>query len=144
MKRREFITLLGGAVAWPLPAIAQQKPKLPTIGFLTTASVENQRVAAFAHRLRELRWIEGRTAGIKLRWAEGRSERAAEIVAEFVRQKVDVIVFRGTVSVLAAKQATSVVIPIVFAEGDPVGTGFVVSLAPPGGNVTGLPFQQAD
>jgi putative tryptophan/tyrosine transport system substrate-binding protein len=146
MKRREFITLLGGAVAWPLPAIAQQTPKLPTIGFLspTTASVENQRVAAFAHRLRELGWIEGRTAGIKLRWAEGRSERAAEIVAEFVRQKVDVIVFRGTVSVLAAKQATSVVIPIVFAEGDPVGTGFVVSLAPPGGNVTGLPFQQAD
>ena len=106
--------------------------------------VENQRVAAFVDRLRELGWIEGRTAGIKVRWAEGRSERAAEIVAEFVRQKVDVIVSRGAVSVLAAKQAASVVIPIVFAEGDPVGTGFVVSRAPPGGNVTGLSLQQTD
>jgi putative ABC transport system substrate-binding protein len=145
MKRREFITLLGGAVTWPLPASAQQTPKLPTIGFLspTTASVENQRVAAFVHRLRELGWIEGRTVGIKVRWAEGDSEHAAEIVVEFVRQKVDVIVSRGTVSVLAAKQATSV-IPIVFAGGDPVGTGFVVSLAPSGGNVTGLSFQQTD
>src|SRR6266478_8106713 len=145
MKRREFITLLGGAVAWPLPASAQQTPKLPTIGFLspTTASVENQRVAAFVHRLRELGWIEGRTVAIKVRWAEGRSERAAEIVAEFVRQKVDVIVSRGTLSVLAAKQATSV-IPIVFAGGDPVGTGLVVRLARPGGNVTGLSLQQSD
>jgi putative tryptophan/tyrosine transport system substrate-binding protein len=95
------------------------------------------------HRLRELGWIEGRTVGIKVRWAEGGSERAAEIVAEFVRQKVDVIVFRGSVSVLAAKQATSV-IPIVFAGGDPVGTGFVVSLAPPDGNVTGVSLQQTD
>jgi putative ABC transport system substrate-binding protein len=145
MKRREFITLLGGAVAWPLRASAQQTPKLP-IGFSspTTALVENQRVAAFVHRLRELGWIEGRTAGIKVRWAEGRSERAAEIVAEFVRQNVDVIVSRGAVSVLAAKQAASVVLPIVFAEGDPVGTGFVVSLAPPGGNITGLSFHQTD
>jgi putative ABC transport system substrate-binding protein len=136
MKRRDFITLLGGAVAWPLRASAQQTPKLPIIGFSspTTALVENQWVAAFVHRLRELGWIEGRTAGIKVRWAEGRSERAAEIVAEFVRQKVDVIVSSGAVSVLAAKQAASVVIPIVFAEGDPVGTGFVVSLAPPGGH----------
>ena len=146
MKRREFITLLGGAVAWPLPASALPTPKLPTIGFLspTTASVENQRVAAFVHRLRELGWIEGRTAGIKLRWAEGRSERAAEFVVEFDRQKVDFIVSRTTVSVPAAKQATSVVMPIVFAEGDPVGTGFVVCLAPPGGNVTGLPFPQTN
>jgi putative tryptophan/tyrosine transport system substrate-binding protein len=145
MKRREFITLLGGAVAWPLPASALQTSKLPTIGFLspTTASVENQRVAAFVHRLRELGWIEGRTTGIKLRWVEGGSERTAEIVVEFARQKVDFIVSGGTVSVLGAKQATSVVIPIVFAEGDPVGNGFVVCLAP-GGNVTGLPFQQTD
>jgi putative tryptophan/tyrosine transport system substrate-binding protein len=147
MKRREFITLLvGGAAAWPLAAHAQQTPKLPTIGLLssTTASVENQRVAAFVRQLRELGWIEARTVAIKLRWAEGRSERAAEIVAEFVRQKVDVIVSTGTVSVLAAKQATSV-IPLVFAgAGDGVGTGFVVSLARPGGNVTGLSLQQTD
>jgi putative tryptophan/tyrosine transport system substrate-binding protein len=141
MKRREFITLLGGAVAWPLPASALPTPKLPTIGFLspTTASVENHRVAAFVHRLRELGWIEGRTAGIKLRWAEGRTERAAEFVVEFDRQKVDFIVSGTTVSVLAAKQATSAVMPIVFAEGDPVGTGFVVCLAPPD-----LPFPQTN
>jgi len=145
LRRREFITLVGGAVAWPLAASGQQTPKLPTIGFLspTTASVENQRVAAFVQWLRELGWIEGRTVAIRVRWAEGRSERAAEIVAEFVRQKVDVIVSRGTVSVLAAKQATSV-IPIVFAGAGDVGTGFVVSLARPGGNVTSLLLQQSD
>jgi putative tryptophan/tyrosine transport system substrate-binding protein len=143
MKRREFITLLGGAVAWPLPASAQQTPKLPTIGFLSpmVASVENQRVAAFVQRLHELGWIDGRTVAIKVRWAEGRSERAADIVAEFVRQKVDVIVSRGTVSVLAAKQ----VIPIVLAgAGDPVSTGLVVSFAQAGGNGTGLSLQQSD
>jgi putative ABC transport system substrate-binding protein len=146
MKRREFITLLGGAAAaWPLAARAQQTPRLPTIGFLnpTTASVANQRVAAFVQRLRAVGWIEGRAAAIKVRWAEGRSERAAAIVAEFVRQKVDVIVLRGTASVLAAKQATSV-IPIVFAGGDPVGTGLVVSLARPGDDVTGVSLQQTD
>src|SRR5260370_21019682 len=141
MKRREFITLLGGAVAWPLPASAQQTSKLPTIGFLSPmrASVENQRVAAFVQRLRAAGWIEGCSVAIKVRRAEGRTERAADIVAEFVQQKVDVIVSTGTVSVLAAKQATPV-IPIVFAGGDPVGTGFVVM----GGNVRGLYFQQAD
>jgi len=141
MKRREFITLLGGAVAWPFLASAQQTPGLPSIGSSRplTASVENQRVAALVQRLRELGWVEGRTVAIKVRWADGRSERTAEIVAEFVQQKVDVIVSRGTVSVLAAKQATPV-IPIVFAGGDPVGTGFVVM----GGSVTGLSFQQTD
>ena len=121
MRRREFITLLGSAAAaWPLAARAQQTRKLPTIGFLSpmTASVENQRVAAFVQRLRAAGWIEGRSVAIKVRWADGRSERAAEIVAEFVRQKVDVIVSRGTVSVLAAKQATPV-IPIIFAGGGP-------------------------
>ena len=143
VKRREFITLVGSAVAWPLAASAQQTPKLPTIGFSspTKGSVENQRVAAFVQRLRELGWIDGRTVAIKVRWAEGRSERAADIVAEFVRQKVDVIVSRGSVSVLAAKQ----VIPIVLAgAGDPVSTGLVVSLARPDGNVTGLSLQQTD
>src|SRR5499433_4358414 len=141
MKRREFIALLGSAVAWPPAASAQQMPRLPTIGSPSpmTASVENLRVAAFVQRLRELGWIEGRAFAIKIRWAEGCNERAAEIVAEFVRQKVDVIVSRGSVSVLAAKQATPV-IPIVFAGGDPVGTGFVVM----GGSVTGLSFQQTD
>ena len=95
-------------------------------------------------RLRELGWIEGRNVAIEYRWAEGRSERFAEIAAEFVRLKVDVIVTTGTAAVLAAKQATSV-IPIVFAmAGDPVGTGLVASLARPGGNVTGLSIQPTD
>jgi putative ABC transport system substrate-binding protein len=148
MKRREFITLLGGAAAaWPLAARTQQPGKLPTIGLLgsTTLSVESQRVAAFVQRLRELGWTEGRTIAIEDRWAEGRNERFAEIAAEFVRLKVDVIVTQGTASVLAAKQATSV-IPIVFATagGDPVGNNLIASLAHPGGNVTGLTNQQTD
>jgi putative ABC transport system substrate-binding protein len=95
-------------------------------------------------RLRELGWIEGRTVAVEVRWAEGRNERFAEIAAEFVRLKVDVIVTAGTAAVVTAKQATSV-IPIVFAvAGDPVGTGLVASLARPGGNVTGLSNQSAD
>jgi putative ABC transport system substrate-binding protein len=147
LKRREFITLLGGtAVAWPLAARAQQPTKLPTIGLWgpTTSSVASQRVAPFVQRLRELGWIEGRTVAIEVRWAEGRNERAAEIAAELVRLKVDVIVAQGTPAVIAAKQATSV-IPIVFAAvGDPVGSGLVASLSRPGGNVTGLSTQQTD
>jgi putative ABC transport system substrate-binding protein len=147
MKRRAFITLLGGAAAWPIAARGQRAGKLPVIGFLdgATPSVETQRVAAFVQRLRELGWIEGRTVAIEYRWAEGRNERYAEIAAEFVRLKVDVMVTgAGTPGALAAKQATSV-IPIVFAAtGDPVGTGVVASLARPGGNVTGLSWQQVD
>jgi len=147
MKRREFITLLGGAAAaCPFAARAQQTPGLPSIGFSRplAASVENQRVAAFVQRLRELGWVEGRTVAIKVRWAEERSERTAEIVAEFVGEKVDVIVAAGTATALAAEQGTSVV-PIVLAgAGDPVSTGFVVRLARPGGDVAGLSLQQSD
>jgi len=146
LRRREFITLLGGAVAWPLAARAQQRGKTPAIGFLgsSTPSVAGQRVAAFVRRLHELNWIESRTIAIEYRWAEGRSERAAEIAAEFVRLRVDVIVTDGTAAVLAAKQATSI-IPIVFpVVADPVGNGLVASLARPGGNVTGLSNQSTD
>jgi putative ABC transport system substrate-binding protein len=145
MRRREFITGLGGAATFPLAARAQQPGKLPTIGFMGagTASTWSHWVAAFVQRLRELGWIEGRTVAIDVRWAEGRSERFAEIAAEFVRLKVDVIVTSGA-AVTAAKQATSV-IPIVFVlAGDPVGAGYVASLARPGGNVTGLSNQSAD
>jgi putative tryptophan/tyrosine transport system substrate-binding protein len=144
--RREFITLLGGAAAtWPSAARAQQAGKLPTIGFLgaSTASAQSQWLAAFVQRLRELGWIDGRTVGIEVRWAEGRPERFAEIAAEFVRLKVDIIVTVGG-AVLAAKQATSV-IPIVFGSAtDPLGGGLVASLARPGGNVTGLSAQAPD
>src|SRR5215510_6513427 len=128
------MTLLGGAAAWPLATRAQQAANLPIIGFLgsTSASHQSQWVTAFGQRLRELGWIDGRTARIEVRWAEGRPERFAEIAAEFVRLKVDVIVTVGG-AVLAAKQATSV-IPIVFgAASDPLGMGLVASLARPGG-----------
>src|SRR5262245_58124823 len=146
MRRRAFISLLGGAAAWPLAARAQQPGKLPTIGYLGsgTPATQGQWVAAFVQRLRELGWIEGRSIAIEYRWAEGRTDRAAEIAAEFVRRNVDVIVTSATAVIVAAMQATSV-IPIVFAAaGDPVGTGLVASLARPGGNVTGLSIQQTD
>ena len=147
IRRRDFITLLGGAAAgWPTRARAEQPGKLPTIGFLgiTTPSIDSQRVAAFVQRLRELAWIDGRNLAIEYRWAEGRNERYADIAAEFVRLKVDVIVTSATPPTLAAKQATAV-IPIVFAVvSDPVGTGLVASLARPGGNVTGLANQMSD
>jgi ABC-type uncharacterized transport system substrate-binding protein len=143
VRRRQFITLLGAAAVWPLAARAQQR--LPTIGFLgsSTPSAWSQYVAAFAQRLREHSWIEGRTVAIEYRWAEGRNERYAEIAAEFVRLKADVIVTSGG-AVVAVKQATSI-IPIVFAvANDPLGTGLVASLARPGGNVTGLSNQASD
>jgi putative ABC transport system substrate-binding protein len=146
MRRREFITLLGGAaVSWPLAAHAQRgKPALMGLLGSGTAAAQSEWTAAFVQRLRELGWSEGRNLTIEYRWAEGRSERFAEIAAEFVRLKVDVIVTHNTLPPLAAKQATSV-IPIVFATaGDPVATGIVESLARPGGNVTGLSSQHPD
>jgi ABC-type uncharacterized transport system substrate-binding protein len=146
IRRRAFVTLLGGAVAWPLAARAQQRAKPPTIGVLgaNSASQQNQWTAAFLQRLRELGWIEGRTFAIEYRWAEGSNERAAELAAELVRLKVDVIVTSGTPIVLAAKQATALV-PIVFATAaDPLGAGLVASLARPGGNVTGLSLQSTE
>src|SRR5215469_1330951 len=146
MKRREFITLLGGAAAAsPLAARAQQPSKLPMIGVIGggTPSTHGRWIAGFVQRLRELGWIEDRTVAIEIRWAEGRNERYTEIAAEFVRRKVDVILTSGA-AVPAAKQATSV-IPIVFAVvDDPVGMGLVASLARPGGNVTGLSIQSTD
>jgi putative ABC transport system substrate-binding protein len=140
MKRREFISLLGGAAAWPLAARAQQAGRQAAdhrvFGRHTSFGPEDM-TDAFVQRLRERGWVEGRTIAIEYRWAEGRSERFAENAAEFVRLKVDVIVTTGA-AVPALKQATAV-IPIVFAiDGDPVGRGLVASLARPGGNVTGL------
>jgi putative tryptophan/tyrosine transport system substrate-binding protein len=143
MRRREFITLIGGAAA-TLPLAARAQDKRPTIGFLGADAVGwRQWTDAFATRLRELGWIGGRTIAIEYRWSEGRPERVAEIAAEFVRLKVDVIVTYGG-AVATVKQATAV-IPIVFAiAGDPVGSGFVESLARPGGNITGMSLQQHD
>jgi ABC-type uncharacterized transport system substrate-binding protein len=147
MKRRAFIALLGGTAAFsPFAARAQQRNRPPTIGFLgaTSSATANQWVSAFVARLRELGWVEGRTVTIEYRWAEAHSERYAEIAAELVDHKVDVIVTWASAPVLAAKHATAVV-PIVFAaQMDPVGAGVVASLARPGGNVTGLSLQQTD
>jgi putative ABC transport system substrate-binding protein len=145
MRRREFLGVLGGAAAWPLAARAQQ-PGKPIVGFLgdSTALGESERVAAFARRLHDLGWIEGRTIAIEYRWADGRSERLAEIATEFSRLKVDVIVTGGTPAVMAAKQAAPIV-PIVFAAaGDPVASGLVTTLARPGGNITGLSVLAVD
>jgi putative ABC transport system substrate-binding protein len=141
MKRREFLGALSGAAAWPVLAQAPQAGKLPTIGFLgANASAFSPWTAAFVSRLRELGWIDGRTVAIEYRWSEGRTERYAEIAAEFVRLKVDVIVTVGS-AVPTVRQATAA-IPIVFAVAiDPVGSGLVASLAKPGGNITGLSLQ---
>jgi putative ABC transport system substrate-binding protein len=147
VKRRDFITLLGGAAAaWPLAARAQQPGKLPTIGFLgaTTRLGASQWVAAFVQRLRELGRIEGRNLAIEYRWTEGHDERLAEIAAEFVRLKVDVIVTHSAAPVFAAKEATSTIPIVIGVAADPVGTGLVASLARPGGNVTGLSTQYTD
>src|SRR5262245_42255732 len=147
LRRRDFVTLLGGAAAvGPLAAYAQPTGKPPTIGFFgsSTAATMGPWVAALVQRLRELGWVENRTVAIVYRWAEGLSERHGEIAAELVRLKVDVIVTGGTPTATAAKAATAD-IPIVFALGaNPVGTELVASLARPGANVTGLSLQSTE
>ena len=148
MRRREFITLLGGAAAAGRSRRGAQQPagKLPTIGFLGSgsASAGHPWATAFVQRLRELGWIEGRTVAIEYRWADGRIERVADIAADFVRLNVAVIVTYSNTAAGATKRAVAD-IPIVFAAaGDPVGTGLVASLARPGGNITGLSIQQTD
>jgi putative tryptophan/tyrosine transport system substrate-binding protein len=145
LKRRQFITLLGGAaVGWPLTARAQQPGKVPTIGVLgPDPSLWRSWTDTFLGRLRELGWIEGRTVAIEYRWSEGHPERYAELAADLVRLKVDLILTNASAAA-TVKQATSV-IPIVFVNsGDPVAGGLVASLARPGGNVTGLSNQQID
>ena len=136
MKRREFITLLGGAaVACPIAARAQRTEKLPIVGILgtSTPAAWSQWVAAFVQRMRELGWTEGRTIAFEYRWGEGSGERYFEIAAEFARLKVDVIVTTGNATAEAKQAAPST--PIVFAvANDPVGTGLVANLARPGGN----------
>ena len=144
--RREFIALVGSAAAaWPVVARAQQPATLPTIGFLGTGSRSSwgSWTDAFVERLRELGWIEGRTVAIEYRWAEGHRKRFAEIAAEFVQLKVDVIVTSGAAGI-EAKRATSTIPIVLGVANDPVGEGLVTSLARPGGNVTGLSLQASD
>ena len=144
MQRREFITFIGGVTAaWPLAARAQQPAKQPLIGMLVpgTRATNGQWFAALVDRLRELGWIEGRTVAFEYRFAEGRTDRAAEIVAEFVHMKVDLIATSAADVTLAAKHVTSA-IPIVTLMSDPIGTGLIASFSHPGGNVTGISVQQ--
>jgi len=143
MRRREFITIIGGTALSSLAARAQQAGKLPRIGFMGagTASSWSEWTAAFLERLQELGWIEGRSVAIEYRWAEGSTERYGEIAEEFVRLKVDVIVTAGGD---AAKRATSTIPIVVALMADPVGQGLVSNLARPDGNVTGMSVQATD
>jgi putative ABC transport system substrate-binding protein len=145
MKRREFIAALGTVAVFPLSARAQRR-KVPTVGYLgpLTEAAQRDWTAAFLFNMRRHGWVDGDTITIAYRWAEGRTERFADIAAELVSLKVDVIVTAGTLATIAAKQATTE-IPIVFgAVTDAVGSGIVASLSRPGGNVTGLTMQQND
>src|SRR5262247_2998750 len=139
-RRREFITLLGGAAAWPLAARAQQAGKVPRIGFLglTSPSDRPSLLDAFRQGLRELGWVEGQNIVIDYRYAEGRVDRLPDLAAELVRLKVDLIVSWGTQGVTAAKNATEQIPIVMIAVRDPVGIGLIASLPRPGGNVTGV------
>jgi putative ABC transport system substrate-binding protein len=134
MRRREFITLLGGAAAWPLAVRAQQRFK---VGLLETGSDSPFFTDPFIRKLEELGYVEGKNLVIERKSAEGSSERLREFAADLTRQQVDVIVTIGTPAGLAAKQATSTIPIVLGAISDPVGVGLVSSLARPGGNVTG-------
>ena len=146
MKRREFITLLGGAAAaWPLAAYAQQAGKVYRIGVFTSGAPLNSKTwSIFIDGLKELGWTEGKNIAFEPRYAENDLARLPELAAELVRLNVDVILAIGTLAALAAKRA-SAAIPIVMANaGDPLGSGLVVSLAQPGGNVTGMSLMAPD
>jgi putative ABC transport system substrate-binding protein len=144
LKRREFITLLGGAAAWPLAAHAQHQPGRYTIGYFSAGPTSPPELwSAFVEALRRLGLVEGANITFERRYAENRLDRLPELAAELVRLNVDVIVTVGTLAPLAAKQATTT-IPIMLNAGDPLGSGLVTSLARPGGNVTGMSLMAPD
>ena len=140
LKRREFITLLGGAAAWPLAARAQQGERMRRIGFLgnSTPELEANLIEPFREGLRDFGYEAGRNIVIEYRWAEGKYERFPALIAELIASKVEVIVTAGTPASLAVKKAASSIPLVMIAVADPVATGLVASLARPGGNITGL------
>ena len=146
MKRREFISSLGGAAAWPIAVRAQQAGKRYMVGILSAggSSVQAALNAAFSDGLREWGWVEGKNVVFENRNAENQLERLPELAADLIRLKVDVIVAAGTLAPLAAKQATATIPIVMTTAGDPLGSGLVASLARPGGNVTGMSLMVPD
>jgi ABC-type uncharacterized transport system substrate-binding protein len=146
MRRREFITLLGGAAtAWPFGAAAQQPGKVYRIGILNAGTgVSPELRSALPEALRGLGWVEGKNVVFERRYAENRLDLLPELAAELVRLNVDVIAAGGTLAPIAAKRATATIPIVMTAAGDPLGSGLVASLARPGGNITGLSLMAAD
>jgi ABC-type uncharacterized transport system substrate-binding protein len=144
VKRREFITLLGGAAAWPVAARAQQAGSRYTVGTLTAGNDNSALNTVLVAALRELGWIEGKNVVFEHRYADNRLETLPELTADLVRLKVDVIATAGTLAPLAAKRGTSTIPIVMLAAGDPLGSGLVASLARPGGNVTGMSLMAPD
>jgi putative ABC transport system substrate-binding protein len=145
MRRRQVITLIGGAAAaWPFAARAQQGGKKYIVGRFTAGSATEPLNDLTTEALRELGWVEGENVLFERRYAENRLERLPELAADLVRLKVDVIVASGTLAPLAAKRATSTIPIVMTAAGDPLGTGLVATLARPGGNVTGMSLMAPD
>jgi putative tryptophan/tyrosine transport system substrate-binding protein len=138
MRRREFITLVGGAgFAWPLAAVAQQ-PKVWRIGVLAPVPPTPVMLSAFRDGLRGRGYVEGQNLSIDVRWPQGSFDQDPDVVTELVNSNVDVIVAWATPATIAARRATSTIPIVMVGPGDPVGSGFIASLARPGGNITGL------